>query len=65
MPRSWTKVHNTSSGKYRIRIHDGEQEHDLTAEFDSEEEVDSAITELKGAPTNKEVVRHDVKPRTW
>jgi uncharacterized protein YegP (UPF0339 family) len=65
LPKSWTKVHNSSSGKYRIRIDDGNQEHELSVEFNSEEEVDSAINELKEAPTNKEVRRHDVKPRTW
>jgi hypothetical protein len=62
MPKSWTKVHVESTGKYRIRLHDGDQEHELSADFDSEEEVDSAIDEFKQAPTNTEVVRH---PRTW
>jgi hypothetical protein len=65
MPKSWTKVRVTSSGKYRIRLHDGQQEQDLSAEFDSEEEVESAIEDLKKAPTNSQVVTHDVKPKSW
>jgi hypothetical protein len=65
VPRTWTKVHVTSTGKYRIRMHDGEQEHELSGEFDTEEEVDTAIAEFKQAPTTTVVVSHDVKPRTW
>jgi hypothetical protein len=65
LPKSWTKVHVASSGKYLIRMHDGEQEHDLSLEYESEEEADSAIEEFKQAPTNSEVVTHDVKPKSW
>lgn len=65
MPKSWTKVHVTTSGKYRIRVHDGNQDHDLSLEFDSEEEADTAIEEFKQAPTNSKVVTHDVKPKSW
>jgi hypothetical protein len=65
LPKSWSKVRVASSGKYRIRMHDGDQEHELSAEFDSEEEVDAAINEFKGAPTNSKVLTHDVKPKSW
>ena len=65
MPKSWTKVHVASSGKYRIRMHDGDQEHELSAEFESEEEADSAINEFKQAPTNSDVITHDVNPKSW
>jgi hypothetical protein len=65
LPKSWSKVHVESSGKYRIRMHDGDQEHELSVEFDSEEEAESAIEEFKQAPTNTKVVTHDVKPKSW
>jgi len=35
LPKSWSKVHVESSGKYRIRVHHDNQEQDLDFEYES------------------------------